>query len=308
MSYELRQGETLGENLRRICRKQIEGATAIAAGAQEPHDTPVHETRKHLKKARAALRLVRKEIGHGLFQEQDHCLRDVGRLISEIRDAEVRLQTVRQLQGITHRRGRAVYGKLEAMLTLELENFIAAFAEWQKQVIPMLERAQTAIDGWPLDHFSCKQLCRAVQASYKSARKALADAKTNPTTENFHRFRTRAKMLWHQLRILRPVNAMVVKNLGDELRSVGHLLGRAHDLSFLGERLRSEHGKSEWQREGHKLLAVIEISQGDLQRGAAELAERFFAERPRDFRACVASWLDDWATANSPSLAEALVT
>ena len=101
---------------------------------------------------------------------------------------------------------------------------------------------------------------------------------------------------------------MVVKNLGDELRSVGDLLGRAHDLSFLGERLRGEHGKSEWQREGHKLLAVIEISQGDLQRGAAELAERFFAERPRDFGARVASWLDDWATANSPSLAEALVT
>jgi CHAD domain-containing protein len=308
MSYELRQGETLGENLRRICRKQIEGAIAIVTGAQEPHDTPVHETRKHLKKARGALRLVRKEIGRGLFRQQDHRLRDVARLISEIRDAEVRLQTVRQLQGITHRRGRAAYGKLEAMLTLELENFMAAFAEWQKQALPMLEQAQTAIDGWPLEHFSCKQICRAVQASYKSARKALADAKTNPTTENFHRFRTRAKILWHQLRILRPVNAMVVKNLGDELRSVGDLLGRAHDLSFLGERLRSEHGKSEWQREGHKLLAVIEISQGDLQRGAAELAERFFAERPRDFGARVASWLDDWATANSPSLAEAFVT
>jgi CHAD domain-containing protein len=308
MSYELRHEQTLGENLRRICRKQIEGAIAIATGAREPHDTPVHETRKHLKKARAALRLVRKEIGRGLFRQQDHCLRDIGRLISEIRDAEVRLQTVRQLQGITHRRGRAAYGKLEAMLTLELENFIAAFAEWQKQALPMLERAQTAIDGWPLDHFSCKQLCRAVQTSYKSARKALADAKANPTTENFHRFRTRAKVLWHQLRILHPVNAMVVKNLCDDLHSVGDLLGRAHDLSFLGERLRSEHGKSEWQREGHKLLAVIEISQGDLQRGAAELGERFFVERPRDFGGRVASWLDDWATANSQSLAEALVT
>jgi hypothetical protein len=53
---------------------------------------------------------------------------------------------------------------------------------------------------------------------------------------------------------------------------------------------------------------VIEISQGDLQRGAAELAERFFAERPRDFGARVASWLDDWTAANSPSLAEALAT
>src|SRR5438034_5611428 len=92
MSYELKHGQTLGDNLRRICRKQIEGAIAITTGEKKTSDTLVHEVRKHLKKARAALRLVRKEIGHGLFREQDRCLRDVAKLTSEIRDAEVRLQ------------------------------------------------------------------------------------------------------------------------------------------------------------------------------------------------------------------------
>src|SRR5437762_7238067 len=130
MSYQLRNGETLGDNLSRICRKQIEAAICIAKDEVKTDDTPVHEMRKHLKKARAALRLVRKEIGHGLFREQDHGLRDVGRLTSEIRDAEVRLQTVRQLQGITQRRARGDYTKLEGMLILELENFMASFAVW----------------------------------------------------------------------------------------------------------------------------------------------------------------------------------
>src|SRR5436190_13116827 len=116
MSYELRRDETLGDGLRRICRKQIELALTIARGETETDDTPVHETRKHLKKARAALRLVEKEIGRGLFKGQDHCLRDVGRLISDIRDAEVRLQTVRQLQNIKHRRGGVAYRQLEMML------------------------------------------------------------------------------------------------------------------------------------------------------------------------------------------------
>src|SRR5882762_10724504 len=130
MSYELRNGETPGDNLTRICRKQIEGAIAIAKDEVQTDDTPVHEMRKHLKKTRGALRLVRKEIGRGLFREQDHALRNIGRLTSEIRDAEVRLQTVRQLKEATQRDGRGAYGKLEAMLTFELENFIAAFAEW----------------------------------------------------------------------------------------------------------------------------------------------------------------------------------
>ena len=307
MSYQLKHGQTLGDNLRRICRKQIEGAIAITTGEKKASDTPVHGVRKHLKKARAALRLVRKEIGHGLFREQDRCLRDVGRLTSEIRDAEVRLQTVRQLQGITQRRGRGVYAKLEGVLMLELENFMAAFAEWQTQAVPMLERAHANIDCWPLDQFNCKQLRRAVQRTYKRARKALASAEATPTIENFHRFRTKAKRLWYELRILRPINPVVLKNLSDDLRAMANLLGRAHDLSFLGDRLRGGDQKSEWEREGHKLLAVIEVSQGDLQRGAAELAEHFFAERPRDFGDRIASWLDNWESEIAPSLAEALV-
>src|SRR5438552_15489152 len=150
MSYELRHDETLGDNLCRICRKQIEGAVAVAKGETKTDDTPVHEMRKHLKKARGALRLVRKEIGRGLFRKQDRGLRDVGRLTSEIRDAEVRLQTVRQLQEVTQRHRRNAYGKLEAMLTLELENFMAAFAEWQTLTVSLLTQTCSAFYVWTL--------------------------------------------------------------------------------------------------------------------------------------------------------------
>ena len=320
MSYQLRHGQSLGDNLRRVCRKQIERAIAVATNEKKTADTPVHEMRKCLKKARAALRLVRKEIGRGLFREQDRCLRNVGRLTSEIRDAEVRLQTVQQFQDIKQQRGRGAYAKLEGMFVLELENFMAAFAEWQTQALPMLECASENVDCWPLDQFSCKQLRRAVQRSYKDARRSLKSAEADPTPENFHRFRTRAKRLWYDLRILRPINPVVLRNLSDDLRALGSLLGRAHDLSFLGDRLRcggrpangrirrgEQSRQSAWEREGHKLLALIEVSQEDVQRGAAELAEHFFAERPRDFGARLASWLRDWENETSPSIAEALV-
>jgi CHAD domain-containing protein len=318
MSYQLRHGQSLGDNLCRICRTQIEAAIAIANGEKKTGDTPVHEVRKHVKKARAALRLVRKEIGRGLFREQDDCLHNVARLTSEIRDAEVRLQTVRQFQGIKQRRHRVGnYAKLEGMLMLELENFMAAFAEWQTQALPMLEKAKANIDCWPLDQFSCKQLRCAVQRSYKDARRALRCAEETQRPEDFHSFRTKAKRLWYDLRILRPINPVVLKNLSDDLRSLGSLLGRAHDLSFLGDRLRRDEGsgngrvrrggQSAWEREGHKLLALIEVSQGDLQRGAAELANHFFAERPRDFGERLATWLKDWENKTSPSIAEALV-
>lgn len=308
MSYQLRQSETLGDNLRRICRKQIEEAIAVAQGQKQSRDTPVHATRKHLKKTRAALRLVRKEIGRGLFREQDHCLRDVGHLISDVRDAEVRLQTVRQFDRISRRRSRGGYTNLEEMLKFELENFRAASAEWNTQAVAMLRQAYASTDHWTLAHFNFKQLRCAVQARYRCARRALARAAANPTAENFHVFRTQTKTLWYQIRILRPVNSVVLKNLGDDLDGLGDLLGRAHDLNFLGERLRGEDGESEWQQEGQRLLIALEASHRDLQRDAAELGQHFFAERPRDFGSRLASWLKTWEARRAPSFAEALVS
>src|SRR5579884_2131658 len=140
MSYELNEEETLGESLKRVFRKQIENAQAIVRGEKETEDTPVHEVRKHLKKARAVLRLVHEEIGRGLFRQQDHCLRGAGRLVSEVRDAEVRLQTVRELQSIVRHHGRAAYRSVEMELMMELESFIGAFNDWEGQALPMLEK------------------------------------------------------------------------------------------------------------------------------------------------------------------------
>ena len=45
MNYQLRRNQTLGANLRRICRKQVEDALEIVRGEKEPDDTPVHELR-----------------------------------------------------------------------------------------------------------------------------------------------------------------------------------------------------------------------------------------------------------------------
>lgn len=307
MKYELRRGETLGDGLRRICRKQVLRALAIARGERETDDTPVHEMRKHLKKARAALALVKREIGQGSFKRLDRSLRDSGKLTSEVRDAEVRLQTVREVQGIVLRQKRRTYPKIEEMLMLELQSFVAAFAEWQVQAIPLLEKAAHEIDNWSLDSLACGQLRRAVQQTYKSGRDALAQARATSAMADFHAFRIEAKQLWYQLRILQPVNPVVLKSLGDELHSIGDFLGRAHDMSFLGERLRRERGRSEFGREGQELLALIETTGSDLQRAASELAERFYAERPRDFGERVAGWLEDWAAGKEPSLAGQLV-
>ena len=305
MSYELQRGKPVGENLRRICRKQIEASLAVVRGEIHDGDSDVHETRKHLKRARAVLRLVRGEIGKGLYRQQNHALRDAGRLISDLRDAEVRLETVRHIEHIKHGRGIPGSGNVKAMLAFELENFMAAFAGWQSQAAPMLEEALKAVDCWALDHFDEKHLVAAVQRSYKCARKALAKAQADGSADTAHKFRAKAKRLCFHLRTLEPLNTVVLKNLTAELGAVSRLLGQAHDLSFLSERLRNQD--AEEQREAGKLLGVVDAGESKLRRGAAELAEHFFIERPRDFGKRITEWLKDWRQNRTPSLAEELV-
>jgi CHAD domain-containing protein len=306
MSFQLRRNQTLGANMRRICRKQVEGALEIVCGEREADDTPVHETRKHLKKARAALQMVADEIGRPRFKKQDHCFRDIARLISDVRDAEVRLQTVRQLQEITRRTSQQTFRKTEELLLAELEHFMAAFAGWQKQATPQLEKLRDEIEVWPLGNLDCKRIRCAVQRAYKTARDALACAKTKPTPENFHEFRSEAKRLLYQLRVLRPINQLVIGALIDDLDSVGEVFGRSHDLYFLGERLRCDGAKPP-ARETRELVAVIETSEVELQKRGLDLAERFFEERPRDFGHRLTSWLQQWLRGDAPTVADALV-
>src|SRR5436190_9313232 len=143
MSYELRADETLGDGIRRIVCKQIENAIAASKAKQNGRGSPVHETRKHLKKARAALRLVRGEIGHKTWKREDRCLAKAGQLISEVRDAEVRLQTVRQLSEFTRGKKRG-FEETEELLAFELDSFLAAFSGWpdeaEKRLCEVLDR------------------------------------------------------------------------------------------------------------------------------------------------------------------------
>src|SRR6476661_3928826 len=126
MSYELKPDETLGDGLCRIISRQIENAVCASKTKQNGRESPVHETRKHLKKARAALRLVRGEIERDVWKREDRCLGKVGQLISEVRDAEVRLQTVRQLSEFTRGKKRSLE-ETEELLAFELDSFLAAF-------------------------------------------------------------------------------------------------------------------------------------------------------------------------------------
>jgi CHAD domain-containing protein len=244
----------------------------------------VHEVRKHLKKLRAALRLTVSEIGKSRHAREDRCVREIGRLVSDLRDAQVRLQTLIQLRDETAKgSGENHFPRIEELLSLERESFSAAFAGWQKQAIPKLERVEGRLSKWPLAGITWKQICGTIGRTYKRGQRGLAKTIKKPQPENFHAWRKRVKDLWYQLRILQPLNRVVLEKIAADAEVLGELLGREHDFDFLLTRLENEGGDEALRSELVQLQKLIRKRGNKLRRDALELGRRFYAEPSKAF-------------------------
>jgi len=293
MSYELRPDETIGDGIQRIVCHEIEGAIHASGAKQNGKGSPVHDTRRHLKKARAALRLAVGQVDQNTWKKEDRGLRKVAQLISEVRDAEVRLQTVRQLRQFAKGKKRS-FRETEELLAFELDSFLAAFSEWPEEAKHRLTQALDHIGGWRLDGLSSKQLRKCVQKTYKRGRDALKAAIEKPNTKKLHTFRKRAKELDYQLRILRPIAPAVFGELDDELKAIGRCLGQFHDLAFVAQRLVSIRPA---RKRGDRILnSLIDSRAKELEETAIALGERFYAERPRQFSRRIARYFSKWKT------------
>src|SRR5919108_3500582 len=98
MSFQLKPDKTVGKNIRRIVRKQLDGVLEeLTRGHKGSRDEVVHEARKSLKKIRAVLRLVRPAIGDKTYRQENTCFRDAARPLTEVRDARILIETLDKL-------------------------------------------------------------------------------------------------------------------------------------------------------------------------------------------------------------------
>jgi CHAD domain-containing protein len=284
MGFKLKLREPLPDGLKRVFREQIESALKMCRHPAKQRGVTVHEVRKHLKKVRAAMRLGIPEVGKNRHTREDRCVRKIGRLVSDLRDAQVRWQTLIQLRDETAKGEKDMpFRRIEELLSLERESFSAAFDGWQKQAIRQLERVEARLSKWPLDDLTWKQICGAVVKIYKRGQRGLAGAIDDPDSEKFHAWRKRVKDLWYQLRILKPLNRVVLTEMAHDAKVLGELLGLEHDLSFLWARLEKECGDEALRDELAQVEKLIRKRGKRLRTNSLELGRRFYAEPAKAF-------------------------
>src|SRR2546428_6279212 len=284
MGFRLKLREPLPDGLTRVLREQVQSALGLCRHPAKQRGVTVHEVRKHLKKLRAAMRLTVGEVGKNRHAREDRCVREIGRLVSDLRDAQVRLQTLIQLCDETAKgSGENHFPRIEELLSLERESFSAAFTGWQEQAIPKLERVGERLSKWPLAGITWKQICGTVGKTCKRGQRGLAKTIRKPVPENFHAWRKRVKDLWYQLRILQPLNRVVLEKIAADAEVLGELLGREHDFYFLLARLEKESGDEALRDELVQLRKLIRKRSRKLHRDGLELGRRFYAEPSKAF-------------------------
>jgi CHAD domain-containing protein len=100
MASRLKRSESGLAGVRRMLRQETKRALRAIDSGRAPRGEAIHDARKRLKKARAALRLARAALPGDEYRRENDTLRDAARPLSEVRDAEVLIDT---LDGLARR-------------------------------------------------------------------------------------------------------------------------------------------------------------------------------------------------------------
>lgn len=299
MSYRFERNETISEGVRRIASEQLQSALdGLEAPARDEVAGVVHDVRKHCKKLRGLVRLVRPAMGDQ-YRPVNVLIRDAARYLSSIRDAHALLATFDDL--LTASTAPASTPALQAVrngLVARAEAATDAVTDDDERVQrarALLRQAHEGVAYWPLSD-DVADVIGGLSKTYARGRKRLADCIADPSDGNLHEWRKRAKYSWYHVRLLQDAAPSVLGPLADRFHDLSDAIGSDHDLAVLTGIFRSapdEFGGADAVREAQLLIDGHRL---DLQRRAVRLGVRLYVETPEAFGARMAGYHDAWMT------------
>lgn len=311
MAYELTNTESVAENIKRIINEELEGAIYSLENPQNRPEEAIHNVRKRIKKIRAVFRLIRNEISAKLFRQENIRYRNIGHMMSHVRDATVMINTLGRLKG-KYRKAipTTAYNKARQTLIHKQAEASKDFFEEKNAIQQVLDALHDARHNQP--NFAFKRDTFAVFSGnlkniYERGIKAYNFALTNPSIDTYHELRKEVKNLWYHTRILSPLWPGLFQALAQELGSLSELLGDDHDLGVLFEEI--ESGRLPFSRKAtaERMLSMINEQRINLQQQVYPIGKRIFIEKPDDFVGRYRLYWNIWqAENNSQQLSESI--
>jgi CHAD domain-containing protein len=287
--FRLRAGETVPDGLRRAARGRLAaGSNALAtAGDHDERAEAVHDTRKAIKRVRAALRLSRAAVGEPTYRRENDGLRTIAGRLAGARDARVMIDTLGALERrcadeIDPRTLRRLHERLRddderASAALAGEGDLAVRTRQSLEEV----RARTA--GWRLRSDGFDAIKPGLKRVYRQGRKRLRTARDEPTAENLHALRKRVKDLRHAAELLREAHPKRMKRVAKDTHTLATTLGDHHDLSALRDYADANPQLFSDMAARETLLAAIDRRAETLRRRAVKHGRKLYKRSPKRF-------------------------
>jgi CHAD domain-containing protein len=284
MAKRIRAGESGPESAQRIVRVEVKRALKCLT-AVSPADTSIHDARKRLKRARAALRLIREPLGDRRFRRENESLRDAARPLSEVRDAKILVESLDILANGATISVRGALRRVRERLVanqLRVRRRVLGGKQALKPAVEALLSTRKRAQGWPSGGRGWSGPGAGVRRVYRAGRKAFASALSDPSDERLHEWRKQTKYLWHQLEMLEPVAPRQIRAWARDAHQLSDHLGDDHDLAVLRDHLRRAHAHP-IRKDARAVSMLIDHRRRRLRASAMALGERVYARRPRLF-------------------------
>jgi hypothetical protein len=284
MGYLLRAERPIAREVRRIADKQLAAAVADLATAESSRrDAAIHSVRRHVKKVRALLRLVRPALGDA-YGVSNRRLRRANQLLAPIADGRAVMKTIARLRR-KYRRHVDV-GTLAAVRAALVDRITrvarrTAVNHLLPRVSTVLTVERARVGSWTLNARDFGAVESGLERSMRQARRAMRRALRHPTGENFHVWRQRVKDLWFHTRLLEARTGGHLTDLERRLDALDGWLGESHNVVVLEQVLAEETPLSRGGTAAS--LRLLRRDQQDLRRHAAALGGRVLEEKPRPF-------------------------
>lgn len=247
-------------------------------------DARVHAARKALKRARAALRLMRPALEPAVYLRENRALRDAARCLSPLRDA-MSLVVASELLGKSHSKtlgGAATISALRQKLLRRLDAARDKFAEpaTRRRCAALVKTSRQRMLRQAPRRADAPKLLAGLRKIYRNGRRSFARALAEHTPEVLHEWRKQTKYLHAAAGALCAAGVQPLKRVVQRCADIAERLGDDHDLSVLREEIeRNFPGKPGIRA----ILSRLDSRRRKLQRDALDRGARTFHKEPRKF-------------------------
>lgn len=275
---------TLEDSLRRIADEELGSAIARLGAIDRPD--AVHSIRKHLKKTRALLRLLRP--GFEAQPAENAALRAVALALAARRDAGARLSS---FDSLFPDPPDCLQPLRDHLATVSLSPASNPPPDLPEALKVIRKRAR----NWSLSGKDDKILRQGLAETRAKAIRATKAARAEPASETrIHDWRKRVKDHWYQARLFAPCWPELLNPLVDSADRLGQALGDHHDLSLFAVHIAALPEQITSAPARRMLDAKITEARSAIEDAAFPLAARMFAGDPDDVAALWVDWRAVW--------------